>query len=95
MKTIRYEEVSYDCRDFITLSNELDQYLNKAIGGEEKREKYKAFNHLDTMDYVLVAYINDIPVGCAALRQFSECEIEVKRVFVRENYRKKVSHQVL
>ena len=88
MKTIRYEEENYNSQDFITLSNELDQYLNKAIGGEEKREKYKAFNHLDTMDYVLVGYVNDIPAGCAALRQFSEHEIEVKRVFVREGYRK-------
>lgn len=89
MEIIRYERVSYDCKDFIALTDELDKYLNKAIGGEEKREKYKRFNHLDTMDYVIVAYEESVPIGCAALRKFSEKEMELKRVFVREEYRNK------
>lgn len=84
---IRYEEVDCSCQDFICLSNQLDHYLNQAIGGEEKREKYKGFNRLETMDYVLIAYMEHIPVGCAALRRFSENEIEVKRVFVLKDYR--------
>lgn len=88
MKNIRFEEVNYDYNDFIYLSNEMDEYLNIAVGGEQKREKYKAFNSLDTMDYVIVAYAGDVPAGCAALRKFSENKIEVKRVFVREAYRK-------
>ena len=86
---IRYEEVSYDCKDFIVLTDELDLYLNQAIGGEEKREKYKGFNHLDTMDYVIVSYEGSVPIGCAALRQFSKKEVELKRVFVRDDYRNK------
>lgn len=88
MENIRYEETDYDNSDFITLSNELDAYLNIEIGGEEKREKYKGFNYLNTMDYLIVAYAGDIPAGCAALRKYSESEIEVKRVFVREGFRK-------
>lgn len=55
--------------------------------GEEKREKYKKFNHLDTMDQVFLAYDGETAVGCAALRQYSDEEVEVKRVFVREAYR--------
>ncbi len=86
---IRYEEAGWDCKDFLLLSNELDEYLNGAIGGEEKREKYKGFNHLDTMDYVIIAYEENQPVGCGALRKYSEESIEVKRVFVREAFRKK------
>ncbi len=88
MENIRYKVVNYDCQDFILLSNELDEYLNKAIGGEEKREKYKGFNQLDTMDYVIIAYADEIPAGCAALREYSKSAIEVKRVFVQEAYRK-------
>lgn len=37
----------------------------------------------------MVAYHNETAVGCGALRKYSEEEIEVKRVFVREEYRGK------
>lgn len=85
--TVTLHQVSYSHPDFLRLCGELDDFLNKAIGGEEKREKYKKFNHLDTMDYVVVACCNNIAVGCAALRGYSKQEIEVKRVFVQESYR--------
>lgn len=75
--------------DFSMLCGELDDFLNHAIGGEEKREKYKQFNHTDTMDFVAVAYDNAKPAGCGALRKYSEEEAEIKRVFVREEYRGK------
>ena len=80
-----------DCEnpDFLKLCEELDSFLNHAIGGEEKREKYKKFNHADTMDYVIIAYVNKEPAGCGALRKYSDKEIEVKRIFVRETYRGK------
>lgn len=87
METIRVREVRYDNEDFIRLCKELDSYLNEAIGGEDKREKYKKYNHLDTMDYVALACDGDIAVGCGALRRYSDSEIEVKRVFVRAAYR--------
>ena len=52
----------------------------------------KKFNHPDTMDLVIVAYDHDksdYPVGCAALRRYSEEDVEMKRVFVRKEYRGK------
>lgn len=67
-----YEEVSWDNEDFSFLCRELDSYLDQAIGGAEKREKYQGFNHLDTMDYVLIAYESNIPIGCGALREYSQ-----------------------
>lgn len=84
---VRIEQVENENKDFIFLCGKLDEYLNQAIGGESKREKYKKFNHLDTMDYVVVIYDGKTPAGCGALRKYSEKEIEVKRVFVREEYR--------
>lgn len=86
---MKYElqKTDYENPDFLKLCDELDIFLNHAIGGEEKREKYKKFNHADTMDYVSIAYVNNEPAGCGALRKYSEKEIEVKRVFVREAYR--------
>lgn len=86
---IEIREVSYEHADFLLLCGELDAFLNQAIGGEEKREKYKKFNHTDTMDFVVVAYENEKAVGCGALRRYSEEEAEIKRVFVREEYRGK------
>lgn len=87
MQDMIIKKVEYDNPDFIKLCDELDAFLNIAIGGESKREKYKKFNHLDTMDVVLIAYDNEKPIGCGALRKYSEEETEVKRVFVREDYR--------
>lgn len=84
---IEIREVTCDNSDFFMLCGELDDFLNQAIGGEEKREKYKIFNHADTMDFVAVAYDNEELAGCGALRKYSEDEMEVKRVFVREEYR--------
>ncbi|MCI8774866.1 MAG: GNAT family N-acetyltransferase [Lachnospiraceae bacterium] len=85
--SIEIREVSCDHADFFLLCGELDDFLNHAIGGEEKREKYKKFNHADTMDCVVVAYDGEVPAGCGALRRYSEDEAEIKRVFVRAEYR--------
>ena len=87
MNEIRILEVSYKNNGFITLCSELDKYLNIAIGGQCKREKYIKYNDLDTMDYVIIAYNQDNPIGCAALRKYSDTEIEIKRVFVKEAFR--------
>ncbi len=93
---IEIKEVSHDDPAFLMLCGELDSFLNVAIGGEDKREKYKKFNHTDTMDFVAAAYDNGEPAGCGALRKYSEKEVEIKRVFVRERYRgKNVGGQIL
>lgn len=84
MENVVLKETVNENPDFLMLCGELDEFLNQAIGGEKKREKYKKFNHADTMDYVVVVYDNGEPVGCGALRKYSEREIEIKRVFVRE-----------
>lgn len=87
MKHIEIRQVKYDDSDFVKLCRELDEFLNIAIGGEDKREKYKKFNHPDTMDCVVIAYDKEKAVGCGALREYSGDEVEVKRVFVAEEYR--------
>lgn len=67
---LHYEVVSWKNEDFSLLCRELDFYLDQAIGGTEKRKKYLGFNHLDTMDYVLIAYAGHTPAGCGALREY-------------------------
>lgn len=88
MNQIQLISVPNDHPDFISLSSELEHFLDQAIGEKAKREKYKKFNHLDTMDYVIIAYDGIQPIGCGALRSYSDVEIEVKRVFLKAEYRK-------
>lgn len=84
---MRYEDTDYNQEDFLILCGMLDDYLSNAIGGKEKREKYDQYNRLDTMDYVIIAYDGNKAVGCSALRQYDEDTMELKRVFVKEEYR--------
>lgn len=74
-------------RDFIALCHALDAYLNALVGGEENRSQYTPYNQLEGIHDVVLAYDGDLAVGCAAFRRFDAHAAEVKRVFVREEYR--------
>jgi putative acetyltransferase len=71
--------------DFCGLVLLLDQYLEK-IDGEE-HAFYNQFNSVQKLHHVIVAYKNNMPAGCGALKKFSEDTAEVKRMYVREEYR--------
>lgn len=75
--------------DFIQLCHALDRFLNELVGGEENRAQYIPYNALDDIHDVLVAYENDIPIGCASFKRYDDGSAEVKRVFVQEEYRSK------
>ena len=81
--------------DFIQLCHALDRFLNELVGGEENRAQYIPYNALDDIHDVLVAYENDIPIGCASFKRYDEGSAEVKRVFVQEEYRSKGIGRVL
>ena len=73
--------------DFIELCHDLDDFLNEIVGGEENRSEYIPYNQLDDIHNVIVVYDNDIPIGCAAFEEYdAECA-EVKRVFIKADYR--------
>jgi GNAT superfamily N-acetyltransferase len=75
--------------DFILLCHELDAFLNDIVGGEENRTQYVPYNQLNDIHDVIVAYDNNIPIGCASFKKYdAECA-EVKRVFIRQAYRGK------
>jgi len=73
--------------DFQYLVRELDIEL-KVIDGDE-HSFYNQFNKTDTIKYVLVAGLNDVPVGCGAIKEYSGESMEVKRMFVKLNQRGK------
>ena len=82
-----YENTDNHNQDFITLCRELDDFLNQVAGGEESRAQYIPYNQLDDICDVIVAYDGRCPVGCAGLKHYGEAVAEVKRVFVKSEYR--------
>jgi GNAT superfamily N-acetyltransferase len=73
--------------DFQRLVLELEKHLTSV--DEEAHFKCKPFNKLETIQYVIVAYIEKKAVGCGAIREYDCDTVEIKRMFVSENARKK------
>lgn len=48
---------------------------------------YAQFNKIDNLKNVIVAYKNDIPVGCGAFKPFDDNTVEIKRMFVDPKFR--------
>ncbi|MDD5183810.1 MAG: GNAT family N-acetyltransferase [Paludibacter sp.] len=67
--------------DFKQLVAELDADL-KIRDGEE-HIFYAQFNKTDKIKQVIVAYVQDKPVGCGAIKVYSGDTMEVKRMFVQ------------
>jgi putative acetyltransferase len=71
--------------DFQSLVKKLDIELKTADG--EDHLFYAQFNKIDKIKYVVVAYQDDAPVGCGAIKEFSEDAVEVKRMYVEQTKR--------
>lgn len=73
--------------DFIKLCYALDSFLNEIVGGEENRAEYIPYNKLDDIHDVIVVYNAEEPIGCAAFKKYDDMHAEVKRVFIKKEYR--------
>lgn len=68
----------------------LDSFLNEISGGEQNRSCYIPLNREEDLHEVIVAYDENLtPVGCAGFRVFDEATVELKRVFVCMDHRRK------
>lgn len=65
--------------DFVALVKELDAFLAKVDGDDH--DFYNQFNGIDSLKHVVVAYDNDVPVACGAIKSFDAQRMEVKRMF--------------
>jgi len=72
-------------KDFQKLVLELDADLKIRDG--EDYSFYAQFNRIDKIKYVIVAYENEIAVGCGAIKEYSPDTMEVKRMYVVLNRR--------
>ena len=76
---IRYERTNSKSKDFIELVKLLDRDL--AISDGEDHGFYNQYNGIDTLKYVIVAYNDDIPVACGAIKQYNVSSMEIKRMY--------------
>ncbi|WP_343208645.1 GNAT family N-acetyltransferase [Anaerolentibacter hominis] len=86
---MRFEYTDGSSTEFVELCGLLDDFLNALTGGEEKRQEYIPYNRLDDIHDVIVVYDNDIPVGSAGFKKYDDDCAEVKRVFIKPEYRGK------
>jgi putative acetyltransferase len=84
---INFIRTGSDNRDFIELVKLLDADL--AIRDGDKHAFYDQFNKIDDIRYVVVAYENNKPAGCGAIKEYEPDSMEVKRMYVLPENRKK------
>ncbi len=82
---ITLKRTNSDDLDFQELVKLLDLELQERDG--EEHLFYAALNKTNTLNYVVVAYDKNEPIGCGALREYSKDIMEVKRMFVTLNKR--------
>ena len=74
-------------KDFIALVKLLDADLQIRDG--EDHPFFAQYNKLDNIKYAVVSYLNEIPVGCGAIKHYDEHTMEIKRMFVNPELRGK------
>lgn len=76
-----------DNRDFIALVKLLDAELAELDGDEHAF--YAQLNKTHNLKQVIVAYENDKPIACGAIREYSPRITEVKRMYTLPEWRGK------
>ena len=80
--------------DFQRLVKDLDKLLRTLEG--EDHSFFAQFNKIDHLNHVIVAYDNEVPAGCGALKEYEGNTGEIKRMFVVEEKRGQgIASQVL
>ncbi|MBV9468501.1 MAG: GNAT family N-acetyltransferase [Abitibacteriaceae bacterium] len=82
LKLVRTDSSHADFRELVRL---LDEDLSLRDGAAHPF--YAQFNTLDAIRHVVVAYEQDRPVGCGAIKRYDETTVEIKRMFVRPENR--------
>ena len=83
MVTIRRENRTSD--SFITLIKLLDADLLERNG--DLQQSYNVHNQTDYINHVVIAYFGDEAVGCASFKLIDDSTVEIKRMFVRPEFR--------
>jgi putative acetyltransferase len=84
---VQYIRTNSGNNDFQKLVTELDEDL--AIRDGPDHAFYAQFNKIAAIKQIIVAYSNDLPVGCGAIREYSPGTMEVKRMYAPPAFRGK------
>src|SRR5690349_13890874 len=76
-----------DHKDFIELVKHLDAELAQRDGADHSF--YSQFNKIDKIKHVVLAYKNNTPTACGAIKEFDAGTMEVKRMYVSPEVRGK------
>ena len=91
---IRTIRTNSDHQDFIQLVKYLDADLAQRDGKDHSF--YAQFNKIDKIKYVVVAYDDNKPVGCGAIKEYAPGTVEIKRMYtLPESRGKGVASNVL
>ncbi len=84
MRTLRTDQHH---PDFVLLVSKLDAELEGINGADHAF--YAPLNTADDLNWVVVAYENDVPVSCGAFKKFDAETVEIKRMYTLPNHRGK------
>jgi len=87
MNSITVKRTQSTDDDFNSLVRLLDLDLNKRYN--KAQAAYDQYNKIALIETVIVAYANDVAVGCGCFKPFDEKAVEIKRMFVHPAYRGK------
>jgi putative acetyltransferase len=73
--------------DFIELCRLLDEDLDEIVGEKIQRSQYAQYNTLESIHHVLVVYDGTKAVAGGSFKEFDKETSELKRIFVRKEYR--------
>jgi len=71
--------------DFRSLIRLLDDDLNERYGNLQAQ--YDQFNSVENLETILIGYMDDIPAGCGCFRVIGVSTVEIKRMFVKPEFR--------
>ena len=84
MKTLKTDSSN---PDFINLVKSLDVLLSDVDGDDHSF--YDQFNQVDEIKHVIIAFHDDEPVACGAMKHFNDETMELKRMYTKETHRGK------
>lgn len=76
----RLNRTNSEDKNFQSLVLELDKDLAKRNG--ETNDFFAQFNKIDLIHHVVVAYRDNLPVGCGAMKEYNHSTMEIKRMYV-------------
>ena len=84
--SIIIEQVAVTDIRLINLVDELNTFFMDEWG-EEVNDSYSNHHQLDSMKEAYIALFNEIPIGCACWKERSDGKPEIKRMYVKSDYR--------